>query len=279
MHNLIVLGSGRSGTSMAAGLFHKAGYFMGDDLYPPNEANPKGFFENHEINGINEDILWQVMARRPKGIAGSLFFKRRPDEGQLWLSRVPLGASITCPERVKDKIRKLVARTPFCFKDPRFSYTLPCWQPLLRDTRFVVVFRNPADTAKSILKECKDASYLHSLSISREETLKLWQLMYSHILNMYRADGSWLFLHFDQMLDTQGLDLLEEFAGAEVDRSFPERSLKRSICNEPVPAELTVLYHILCELANYPDSRSEMNTCGVACGRHARATDYVPSYK
>ena len=48
--NCLILGSGRSGTSMIAGILHKAGYFMGDNLYPPRSANPKGFFENWEIN-------------------------------------------------------------------------------------------------------------------------------------------------------------------------------------------------------------------------------------
>jgi len=44
MKNCIILGSGRSGTSMVAGTLAKSGYFMGDNLYPARESNPKGFF-------------------------------------------------------------------------------------------------------------------------------------------------------------------------------------------------------------------------------------------
>jgi hypothetical protein len=54
MRDCIVLGSGRSGTSMVAGALAKAGYFMGDRLYPARDANPLGFFEAPEINSINE---------------------------------------------------------------------------------------------------------------------------------------------------------------------------------------------------------------------------------
>jgi hypothetical protein len=251
MRNLIILGSGRSGTSMAAGLFHKAGYFMGDDLSDPNPSNPKGFFESLEINLINEEILSQVLPHRPRGIIGDLFFRKRLGMIQKWLARVPLGTSLICPDEIKERIRKLIARVPFCFKDPRFSYTLPCWQPFMKDTRFLVVFRYPADTAKSIVKECTDASYLHKLSISRADILEIWQLMYANMLTRQRNDGLWLFLHYDQMLDPQGLDRLEAFAAAAVDRSFPKRSLKRSISNEPVPPEAGLLYQKLCELANY----------------------------
>ena len=34
---------------------------MGDSLWPEDEANPKGQFEDREINGINEDLLAEVV--------------------------------------------------------------------------------------------------------------------------------------------------------------------------------------------------------------------------
>jgi hypothetical protein len=59
--NLFILGSGRSGTSMVAGLFRNAGYFMGDKLHEPRHSNPLGFFEDAAVNNINESILaWRV---------------------------------------------------------------------------------------------------------------------------------------------------------------------------------------------------------------------------
>src|ERR1017187_7759888 len=164
MYNLIILGSGRSGTSLAAGLFHKAGYFMGEDLYDADSSNPKGFFENEEINLINERILSSVLPRRPDGVLGKLpFFRTRPGKLQMWLARVSIETILVCPEGVDCQINKLTARQPFCFKDPRFSYTLPCWRQFLPNTRFVVVFRHPADTAKSMAKECKEKPYLQGL--------------------------------------------------------------------------------------------------------------------
>ena len=60
MHNVIILGSGRSGTSMIAGALTKAGYYIGDNPYPPRKTNPKGFFETREVNHVNEILLAQV---------------------------------------------------------------------------------------------------------------------------------------------------------------------------------------------------------------------------
>jgi hypothetical protein len=251
MYNLIVLGSGRSGTSMVAGLFAKAGYFMGNHLWGPDKGNPKGYFEGEEINSINEDILQQVLPRRPRGRIGNLCFPRRPGRLQMWLARVPVGQTYTCPDPIKRRICSLTAREPFCFKDPRFSYTLPCWRPFLRDTRFLVVFRHPADTARSTAKECKTKSSLRRLAITRNDILEVWQLMYSHILRVHRAEGSWLFVHYNQIMERSGLDLVESFSGAAVDRTFPDKSLKHSISNEPVPPKIMRLYEELCALANY----------------------------
>ncbi len=54
---MIVLGCGRSGTSLVAGLLASAGYFMGPRLHPPREANPTGFFEGEVVKDVNEALL------------------------------------------------------------------------------------------------------------------------------------------------------------------------------------------------------------------------------
>jgi hypothetical protein len=47
--SILVLGSGRSGTSLASGILSKAGYYMGENLMPATHTNPKGFFESFDI--------------------------------------------------------------------------------------------------------------------------------------------------------------------------------------------------------------------------------------
>ncbi len=146
MHNILILGSGRSGTSMVAGTLAKAHYYMGSRFVPPRDSNPKGFFEDHEINDINEAILKRVVPHRPRYI-GRILFRKRLGYMQKWLARVPLHANIPSWPGIEQRIRRAVQSEPFCFKDPRFSYTLPVWRPFLRHTRFICVFRHPASTA------------------------------------------------------------------------------------------------------------------------------------
>lgn len=235
---------------MVAGTLAKAGYFMGDHLYPGRESNPKGFYEDPEINGINEMLIAQVIPQRPR-VLGKWFFRGRPLEGQRWLARMPVGTEIPSLSTVNERIQRATQREPFCFKDPRFSYTLPVWRPFLKSTGFVCVFRDPASTALSMLKECRDAEYLHSLSLTFRQALEVWRLMYRHILEVHRHEGAWLFLHYDQILSGEGLDRLEVFADAPVDRSFPDPSLCRSFSDYPVPEEIAHIYQHLCKIAGY----------------------------
>lgn len=165
MKNIIITGSGRSGTSLVAGILAKDGYYIGTDYIRPTDSNPKGFFEGQEINDVNEKILEKIVATRSSFT--TRFLRRVPfleeivkndrpikGKGQLWLARVPLDAHVKSNSSINDQIRHQTARVPFCFKDPRFCYTLPVWRPFLDNhtTVFVCVFRDPGDTIKSILQ-------------------------------------------------------------------------------------------------------------------------------
>jgi len=251
--NCIILGSGRSGTSMAAGVLAKAGYFMGEKLYPGDEGNPKGYFEGKAVNDINEDLLAQVVPNRPR-ILSNFIFRTRPVHGQRWLARVQLGISIPCPPRIAERIKALIARGPFCFKDPRFCYTLSVWRPFLRNTVYICVFRHPGVTATSILKECKRERYLRNLSMSFNKALQVWELMYTHALEIhYPQGGDWIFVHYNQFLDGSAFEILEKTLGVEVDRNFVDPRLKRSTTSNAVPQHTLSLYQKLCHLAGYRD--------------------------
>jgi hypothetical protein len=252
MKNIIILGAGRSGTSMVAGTLSKAGYFMGDKLYSPRDSNPKGFFEDPEINGINEELIARVIPARPP-VLGRWFFRDRPVYGQRWLARVPVETVIRPSLETIERIKRVIEREPYCFKDPRFCYTLPVWRPYLENIVFLCVFRNPAITAESILRECANAGYLHSLAIDFEEAVKVWTHMYRHVLGIHRLQGKWLFLHYDQVLAGEAVYRIEKLTDARVDRSFPDASLRRTTSQHAIPSETHELYKELCELANYRD--------------------------
>lgn len=250
MRNCIILGSGRSGTSLTAGLFAKSGYYMGDELLAARDANPKGFFESQEINNLNEEIIQLVTPQRIRFRRWS-FPRSRPTDFQRWLSRIPLDTKMKTTPAIDKKIKEKVLQEPFCFKDPRFSYTLPVWIPLLKNTVFIVVFRHPYSTMVSIEKECNNELYLKNLKISRDDIFEVWSLMYKHILRSYQNDqqtNKWLFIHYEQILDKTALTLLYKLTSAKIDSGFIESKLYRNKVEYQVPHSCQSTYDELCEL-------------------------------
>jgi len=248
MRSCVVLGSGRSGTSMVAGTLCAAGYHMGDHLLPATSANPKGFFEDRAINELNEDLLIQLAPVRPMSRRRRLY-PRRLYYGDRWLAALEVTADVHATPELSSRVRELTRRRPFCFKDPRFCYTLDAWRPALGDAAFLCVFREPGVTAASMRTAIRERDYLEDVRLSRRRALGIWSSMYEHVLERHSHQGEWLFLHYEQFLDGSAIPRIEGLLGAEIDQSFIDPALKRSVGSGRLPRRAARLYSRLCALA------------------------------
>ncbi len=253
MRNALVLGAGRSGTSLVAGLFHNSSYFAGENLWPPTASNPLGYFEDVEINSINEDLLNKVAPWRPPGVVGALWplHRDRPRYSQRWLSRLPTGTVVRSDAALDARMARQASYRPYLFKDPRFCYTLPAWAPhLAPDTLFLCVFREPQRTVDSIIKITRQERYLRDLSMSVQDAYEYWEAAYRNVLCQRAAvGGEWLFLHYDEVLEGRSIPILEERLGASVDREMLRADLSRSTYAGSVVSSAEELYQQLIQLS------------------------------
>lgn len=225
--DLFILGCGRSGTSLIAGLFRSSGHFQGSRFYAPRESNPKGFFEDVEVNDVNESILALLLPSRVmhNDIA---YMADAPGHGQRWLSRFPPGTQFSATPIINSRIRSVLARRPFCLKDPRFCYTLPLWQAHAPTARMICVFRDPRIVVASILKEVASMPYLADFALSTRAAYEVWSLMYLHVLRLHVHSGDWLFIEYNDLFSNAALDRIAEFAETTIDDQFPDPQLDRS---------------------------------------------------
>jgi len=258
MKNCLILGCGRSGTSMLAGILHQAGYFMGDKLYLPRDSNPKGFFEWSAINKINEAILAPYGKKSLYSLCLKKLFKKSvvedPGRNQRWLMSLPLHVSVSNSSfPIEEEIRNVIEREPFAYKDPRFSYTLPVWRRFLKpDTVFLCIFREPDVTVESILKECRSQNYLADLVISRRSAYRVWSNIYAHTLFLNAGmQGSCFFVHYDQVFKRTALPALSEFLQAGLTAAFIDPDLKRTASRGRLPGRARTIYRQLCAQAGY----------------------------
>ncbi len=231
---------------MVAGVMAGAGYFMGNRLHEARSANPKGFFEDATINGLNEILLRSVA---PPELG----------EGQRWLSALPADVVLPGVPGADQAMAQLTARTPFCFKDPRFSYTLPLWRPHLPDdTGLICVFRHPALTALSITEECRRATYLAGVTMDPQRALETWAAVYRRILDQQDGAQPWLFVHYDQVLTRAGIEAIAGFTRAPLDAGFPDAAMRRPPPDLAVSDEVMALYEQLCQRAGHQEARSRI---------------------
>ena len=218
-----------------------------------DDFNAKGYFEDIALLEINE-LLLATCLESPYTLAGLPL----PDPSEAttgrYLCLLDPEMSPYAEPRVWRRMEQFFAdkppSQPYCLKDPRLSYTLSCWRPLLADAVFLCVFRDPMSTAKSLVRYCSGFDVLRPLHIDLEHGLELWACMNRRILDQHSREGDWLFLHARQMFGAEGHERLEEHLGGRIDRGFVEDRLMTPP-QEEIPPEYRELYQELCNRAGY----------------------------
>ena len=142
---IVVLGMHRSGTSAVARSLQVFQIDLGDKLMPAAEGNnPKGFWEDLEINALNEEMLRAIDA-------GWHHFSR------VKLNHVALLRKAGFFDRAVALLMSKTSVAPaFGFKDPRTTKLLPFWKPVFArcdfQVKYVLVVRHPMSVMKSLAK-------------------------------------------------------------------------------------------------------------------------------
>jgi len=142
------VGMPRSGTSLAASIFAKQGYFVVEDagveLERPDINNRTGYWEARHLIEANVEVL------RAVGYADHntwLFSPISDAQRDAILKLEP------APEHRKF-FEKYCARQPWMWKDPRLCYTLAYWWPLISSqfSKVLLVRRDPEEIWNSFTK-------------------------------------------------------------------------------------------------------------------------------
>jgi len=119
---VLVVSTGRAGSSAVARVLHtKMGISMGTRFRPPDEENPKGFYEDLDFKDLNEYVLT---------------------------------GRITFPE-FETRIRKLAGLRSgdWGLKDPRLSHLWGIYLSIIPDARIIITERNPQRVVESCMKQ------------------------------------------------------------------------------------------------------------------------------
>ncbi len=274
---IVVLGMHRSGTSVLARAIQSLGADLGVNLMPPVEGNnPRGFFEDLEIQAVSDKVL-RRLGRRWNSVGPY------PKEPQLSEDIADLSdAAVRIVEG------KLASDRVFCFKNPRTAVLLPFWSQVFDrlglTPRYVVSVRNPADVVESL--RSRDG-------MSDSEGLFMWLTHYMNICRGTSPDTR-MFVSFDSMIEGPGevLDRLAAFVGRsklalrEKERNqflqeFLDKDLRHHSHENPLdagipgPHVILSLYELLGSLASgeLSDGNEEFRTRWKVIEREFRELD------
>lgn len=218
---------------MLAEIMYRSGYHLGGRLMGSSEGNPHGYFESYEIEWMNENILEACLPQRASGFLAR-FQQHIPVRPAHWLAIQRHVLTQKAQPQWLETLHKAKRQEPWCFKDPRFSYSLPVIREHLDNPVYLVVFRSPEDTAVSMQKEYEAQNWKRFVRADRKHFLKVWEAMYRQILDHHSTEGEWVFLHYDEVLDGSAKPRLEAALNAELDWSGVDPALKRSQADSPI---------------------------------------------
>jgi hypothetical protein len=167
---IVVLGAGRSGTSLMMQILKKLGLSLSQNIIPAKAHNTLGTMEDAELAKVYDDLLLQIGSTRFLPIS---------------LDRL----SDDLKSHIQSKLINIMknnmnaSESIWGFKDPFTSYLLPLWYRIFNSTDtvpvFILVVRNPA---QSILSRKKHFGTLESIGELA------WLVNYTEALHHSAAD-------------------------------------------------------------------------------------------
>lgn len=141
---VLVVGMHRSGTSTIARALVALGVYLGSDFLEAQPENPRGYWEDKGIVGLNE---WVLHSLRSNWDDVPPIDRHRIEAWKLWRQRLAAAKYV----------RQTFGRRPLWgFKDPRTIRVLPFWQQVMRkveaDDTYVLAVRNPRSVAASLYR-------------------------------------------------------------------------------------------------------------------------------
>jgi hypothetical protein len=142
---LIVTGSGRSGTSTVAGALKRLGLHIPQPEIPPDETNPRGFFESQWVVDFHKRLLNSVPARTNDA---------RPCAAERIRALTSTDAiRAELQEWLAQHIAEVGAGGQILVKDPRAFWFHELWtgvaDELGLDVSYLTMLRHPAEVVKS----------------------------------------------------------------------------------------------------------------------------------
>jgi len=226
---IVVLGTGRSGTSAITRAFVLSGYFAGleDELLGPASSNEFGHYEPLSVLEANEELLADF---------GSRWWADLPDRNEQIRRREEL------LPKMQSLLEAILAKgngAPVSIKEPRINTLLPLWQPLIEGVLHpVLAVRDPLAVAMSL--ETRD-------EIPLANALAAWEVHTAMALDWAHGRPVTVAPYADLLSNTE---LAAEIVGAATSHLKPELASQIDAAQAPDAIQPKLRHEVADDLAH-----------------------------
>jgi len=205
---VLVLGAGRSGTSLTARALQAVGVDLGENFKPASRKNPSGFFEDRALLALSKKLR-RSLGLRPESL--------RLLSDDIWSSTTVTGFL----EPFEKTIRRQFGHSDIWgFKYARTMRLLPFWMQLFErmeiEPNFLMPIRNPLSVARSRAKLDKSrGAQEHSDLEWLVNVVPYFPLVKSHRL---------VVVDYDELLTAPRNELNRIASGLDLDKSEEQES-------------------------------------------------------
>lgn len=231
---IVILGSGRSGTSLCAKILGRLGIRMEATLQRPNEMNPEGYFEDGRLVEINKRLLGKLAPVPGSGPRGDAAAKVGPEMREL-----------------REHLKKHAFSAPeiWGFKDPRVSLLLPFYRRAFQAVgvvpRYVFCARAPGAVVESLQQAgtrsrafYEQVYFMRSFLALRDSAANCHVIHYERLLEDPVGQISKLWAYVG---DESPTPLTPEECEALVDKKLNRSQLRAAPVSNPLAARMGVL--------------------------------------
>lgn len=204
---ILILGMHRSGTSALSGTLSLLDVYLGTDLIKPQEQNAKGFFENTNLNKLNEKILAEADS----------------SWDDVFFTESKLDAIENTVELESLLKKEFNDSNLFAIKDPRLAYLFPLYAQALTnmnvDIKVIIPFRNPLEVARSLKNRDE---------FSQRKGLLLWA--YNFLLSeKLSRNFPRVFIYFDELVQSPQAVIMQIDKKLKLNLAFKYNDRKKEV--------------------------------------------------
>ncbi len=230
MNNVVILGPGRTGSSLLSGLISKDRFYINREAIESRDGYPDGDYENPDLVALNKSIFFE---------SGYGHHKIRYDR-PVDIQAMAAWADQCDADQYKQFIAKCEANRPWLWKDPRLCYTIYFWKSFvdLKKVKLIFITRDHEQIFRSYTK--------YKVFFTKQDIYRKYDEQVAAVERLIEEENlEVLRIHYNELKDKKALiQKLNAYLGTDIQLSDYDAVRRTKITKKESEIKFWIRYGI-----------------------------------